>query len=148
MRRNFLFWAMIGVLASFPALAGETPARIAGVWKTPGGAAKIDVGPCETSPTRICGVLKFLANGRDSAGELRRDSANPNARLRERRLIGIRILEGFRSSGPGKWSEGTIYDPESGRTYVSRIALGRKGELIVSGCVLVVCRSQTWTRAE
>ncbi|MGE0624262.1 MAG: DUF2147 domain-containing protein [Pseudomonadales bacterium] len=52
-------------------------------------------------------------------GESRRDDRNPDASLRERPLLGLELLSGYRFE-KGRW-EGRLYDPESGNTYSSRM---------------------------
>jgi uncharacterized protein (DUF2147 family) len=46
-----------------------------------------------------------------------------------------------------RWDEGRIYDPESGKSYRSVLKLNADGSLKVSGCIVVFCQSQRWTRA-
>src|SRR3546814_2307122 len=55
------------------------------------------------------------------------------------------ILSGFKAED-GEWKNGRIYDPESGKTYRSRLRLNKDGSLKVSGCVFFICQSQRWTR--
>ena len=73
------------------------------------------------------------------------DVHNPNKALRNRPLIGLQILSGF-TPDADRWDGGTIYDPESGKSYKSILRLNSDGSLRVSGCVLVFCQSQRWTR--
>jgi len=74
------------------------------------------------------------------------DVHNPNPALRNRPLIGLQILSGFKDDGD-RWSGGQIYDPDSGKTYYSVVKLNSDGSLKVSGCVLrFLCESQRWTR--
>lgn len=48
----------------------------------------------------------------------RRDEKNPNAALRNRELIGMEFLTGFKyDAGDKEWIDGKIYDAESGKTY-------------------------------
>ena len=46
-----------------------------------------------------------------------------------------------------KLTGGKIYDPNSGKTYDSKIGVNANGTLKVEGCVLVVCQAQTWKRS-
>jgi uncharacterized protein (DUF2147 family) len=64
--------------------------------------------------------LKEPLYGKDEAdtGKPKRDKFNPSKKLRSRPVIGLRILEGFTYNAKDKsWENGTIYDPESGKTY-------------------------------
>ena len=45
------------------------------------------------------------------------DSKNPDEKLRSRDLVGIPLFQGFHHDSDLKWKGGTIYDPESGKTY-------------------------------
>jgi uncharacterized protein (DUF2147 family) len=54
----------------------------------------------------------------------------------------------MKPAGPNRF-EGTIYDPQSGKTYQSTITLQSPSALRVEGCVLgFLCGGQTWTRAK
>lgn len=151
MRRLILM--ILAQLAVSAAVAVPTATRAAGadpafgLWLTPGGSAKVRVGPCAGHPSDACGILVWLRHGRDGAGAPVRDVANPDPRLRTRPLAGVALIGGFRRTGPGRWTDGHIYDPDTGKTYRSTMSVASDGTLDVAGCVLVICRSQTWTRA-
>jgi uncharacterized protein (DUF2147 family) len=46
-----------------------------------------------------------------------------------------------------KWV-GRVYDPRGGGTYDSNIALRGPDRLRVTGCMMMFCQGQTWTRIE
>ncbi|MFM7020672.1 MAG: DUF2147 domain-containing protein [Aquirufa sp.] len=46
----------------------------------------------------------------------KKDSNNPDPKLRNREIVGTVILKDFVFDGE-KWESGTIYDPHSGKTY-------------------------------
>ena len=46
----------------------------------------------------------------------RKDAKNPDAKLKNRDLIGLVILQDFKYTGSA-WDNGKIYDPNSGKTY-------------------------------
>jgi uncharacterized protein (DUF2147 family) len=66
-------------------------------------------------------------------GTTRVDLHNPDAALRSRPLIGMNLLDGYQYKG-GKW-QGSLYDPESGKTYKSQITLGSDGTLQMRGYI-------------
>ncbi|MGI9271409.1 MAG: DUF2147 domain-containing protein [Woeseiaceae bacterium] len=76
------------------------------------------------------------------------DEFNPDPALRDRPLLGITILHGFAYKGDGVWKGGTIYDPNSGKTYKSTMTLVDGNTLKVRGYIGVSLfgRSDTWTR--
>jgi len=75
------------------------------------------------------------------------DKRNPNSELRTQPLVGLNMLHGFRYRN-GRWKGGTIYDPESGKTYKCKITLKRNGDLKVRGFIGVAMlgRTSVWTR--
>jgi uncharacterized protein (DUF2147 family) len=81
-------------------------------------------------------------------GKPRTDRKNPNPALRQRPLLGLRLMENFTYAGRNKWEGGRIYDPESGKTYKCRMTLLDTNRLEVHGYVgiSVLGRTVTWTR--
>lgn len=139
--RPMILGALIAIAAS-PALAAD-PAE--GEWLTPGGAARVQVAPCKTQPAHLCGVIVGLRNPLDPKGQPPRDRNNPDPALKTRLILGLPFISGFKPSAPGKWTGGRIYDPNSGKTYASKLAVIGK-TLKVEGCIAVICRAQIWTR--
>lgn len=112
-----------------------------GSWITEDLTALVTIAPCGQS---LCGtVSKVLAV---QPGIPDTDVHNPKAELRHRPLLGLPVLSGFRWSGT-EWTSGSIYDPKTGKTYRSRLAMNPDGSLKVSGCVLFICETQRWTQA-
>jgi uncharacterized protein (DUF2147 family) len=76
------------------------------------------------------------------------DAKNPDVNRRQQLLLGQPILAGMHADGDNAWSGGTIYEPDSGRTYKCRIELLDRDRLKVRGFIGVslLGRSQTWTR--
>lgn len=124
--------------AGGPALAAD-PAE--GEWLTQAGTAKVRIGPCPNQAGRLCGAISWLKNDPKAV-----DNKNPDPKLKGRPIMGMMMLSGFKSSAPGKWTGGKIYDPESGKTYDSKMSVNANGTLKVEGCVTVICQAQTWKR--
>jgi uncharacterized protein (DUF2147 family) len=76
------------------------------------------------------------------------DANNPDPTRRTQRLFGQTILRDMNYDGQGRWSGGTIYDPDSGHTYRCRIELRGHDQLRIRGFlgVSLIGRSQIWTR--
>ncbi|MCU0467371.1 MAG: DUF2147 domain-containing protein [Arcicella sp.] len=76
------------------------------------------------------------------------DWQNPNPKLRSQKILGLTILKDF-SYNKNSWDGGTIYDPNSGKTYSCFLKLNEKNELVVRGYIGVsfIGRSSIWTRA-
>jgi uncharacterized protein (DUF2147 family) len=78
----------------------------------------------------------------------RLDQHNPDEAKRSQTVLGQVILQGMKYEGDGKWSGGTIYDPDSGRHYKCHLELLDKDRLQVRGFIgfSLLGRSQVWTR--
>jgi uncharacterized protein (DUF2147 family) len=85
-----------------------------------------------------------------SPSEREFDDRNPDPALRTRKLDGLTIMSGFEYDGDGRWKNGTVYDPNSGKTYRCTLTLIDPGTLKIRGYIGVSLfgRSETWTRDE
>lgn len=116
-------------------------APVTGRWVTESKDAVVEIAPCGAS---LCGkVAKFLNT--PPQGVDQKDIHNPNKALRNRTILGMNILSGFKAEG-NEW-KGQIYDPKSGKTYRSIVYKGKSGNLVVKGCIGPFCQAQTWTAA-
>jgi uncharacterized protein (DUF2147 family) len=57
------------------------------------------------------------------------------------------IIWDMAQDGDGTWSGGKIWAPDRDKTYNSKMELSG-ADLKVSGCVLVICRGQTWRKVQ
>ena len=134
MRRALLLLALLpGTAAAAPSVTGD--------WLVEDRNAVVTIAPCGPS---ICGRITRIL--RREPGWNGTDVNNPDPKLRTRPVQGLAILTGFKPDGGGI-TGGRIYDPNSGRTYRSKVSLNADGSLKVSGCIAMFCRAQRWTRA-
>lgn len=77
------------------------------------------------------------------------DAENPDPELRNNRVVGLVVAKDFEFKGKNKWGEGTIYDPENGKTYSCKMKLEDK-ELKVRGFIGIAAfgRTTTWVKKE
>ena len=61
-------------------------------------------------------------------------------------VLGLLMLQGF-DKKKKDWRGGTIYDPENGKTYASRLKRLGDGRLQVKGCIGPICQTQIWEEA-
>lgn len=127
--------AALATLASVPAQAAQP---ITGRWATVDGKAIVQIAPCGRE---MCGKIEKIV--KPTPGRPQTDIKNPDAALRSKPLTGLALLSGFREDGD-LW-KGTIYDPESGKSYSSKVSRNANGTLKVQGCVAFFCKTQTWT---
>ncbi|MGI9390875.1 MAG: DUF2147 domain-containing protein [Boseongicola sp.] len=123
--------AALVVVAAAPAFAADP---IVGTFKTQpgddGNYGHVQIFECDSA---ICGVIRraFDVSGTEIESE----------------NIGKRMIWDMQAKGGGKYSGGKIWAPDRDKVYNSKMELSGT-MLSVSGCVLIVCRAQTWTRVE
>jgi len=61
------------------------------------------------------------------------DTENPDPKLRNRPWLGMVTVKDLQFDGKNQWVGGTIYDPNSGRTYRASIRMSAPNRLIVRG---------------
>jgi uncharacterized protein (DUF2147 family) len=79
----------------------------------------------------------------------KKDVNNPDAKLKEQNIIGSVILKNFDFTGKA-WEEGTIYDPNNGKTYSCTMKMPDANTLTIRGFIgfSLLGRSTTWTRVK
>jgi uncharacterized protein (DUF2147 family) len=133
---SILLLGAAALLATSPAMAA---APIAGKWVTAEKDSIIEIAPCGAN---MCGkISKFLTPVQGPPF----DRNNPDAKLKNRPLLGLPILLALKDGGK-QW-EGNIYDPKKGKTYKSKAFLNANGTLTVKGCIAFFCQSFVWTAA-
>ena len=64
--------------------------------------------------------------------------------------MGLVLASGFEFNGKNKWEDGSIYDPESGKTYRAKITMKDQDTLELFGYIKVgfakLGRDTTWKR--
>lgn len=123
------------VIAAAPAVA--LAGGLDGIWQTEknkeGGYLEVTLAPCASDASQTCGTISRAFN---TKGE---DPGYPE--------LGRSIIEGMKHDGGEAYSGGTIWDPENGKTYSSKMAL--KGDVLdVEGCVSIFCEGQHWKRVK
>ncbi len=143
MKRLFVvaLFAMGLPAAASAALAGSDAT---GVWRMANGKVTVHLAPCGSN---LCGTVIGLKKPLDKQGKPKLDKENPNASLRHRPVIGLTILSNLKPSGDGRWN-GTIYNPDDGNTYKSKLRLQNANMMKVEGCVSVFCKSMKFIRVK
>lgn len=98
----------------------------------------------------------FKQNGRYfgkiiwGTGKNSKDVHNPNPQLRNRDLVGLLLLNNFEYAGNLKWTNGTIYDPNNGKTYNCQLTLNTNNQLDVRGYIgfSLFGKSETWSKVK
>jgi len=118
------------LLSSSPAAAQE--AQQDNVWRNPQNSVHVRVGPCGKSR---CGVVVW-ANDKAKADSAR--GGTPN-------LVGMNLFHGFHQVKSNAW-KGKVFVPDLNRTFTGTITIENRDRAVARGCMLMICKSQTWTR--
>ncbi len=80
----------------------------------------------------------------DESGQPKVDKNNPDKASQTVPLMGLKMLKNF-VFDDGEWNDGTIYDPNNGKTY-SCVIKYRDGKLDLRGYIGIslIGRTQTW----
>ncbi len=120
--------------------------KIIGVWLTEEKDGKIEIykSGSKYNGKIIRGNNLYEANGKT----LTKDTKNPDVNSRNRPLLNADILTGFVYTN-NEWTEGKIYDPNSGKTYSATMKL-KGNTLNLRGYIGVSMfgRTTTWKRVK
>ena len=116
--------------------------EVAGQWYTDDRSSIVAIEDCGNGTP--CGFVQWMSPEVDDQAI---DANNRDHTLRDRPIIGMSLLSGFKAKEDGCWQKGSIYNPEDGRTYRARIELISNDILSVSGCLGPICKTLIWHRA-
>lgn len=135
-------------LISIVNLAAQNKNDIIGEWLVESKDAKIEI---YEEKGKYHGEISWIKEPNDNRGKPKTDRYNPKEDLRGKKLVGLKLLFNFEYESNNLWKDGTIYDPESGKTYKSIMKLSTNGKkLEVRGYlgISLIGRSQIWTKVE
>jgi len=140
----------ISLLILFTAISfsgfSQTSDAILGKWINSSGEAHIDI---SKKGDKFFGKIVWLKAPKDEKGQAKLDVKNPEANLKTRPILGLEMLKDF-VYDDGKWVDGKIYDPKTGKTYSCNMNIKSNGDLNVRGYIGIslIGRSDTWKRAK
>lgn len=141
MKRHFATrWRIVaGLVATFAACSVLYGQSVMGEWQEPTGSV-LRVDHCGS---QVCIWIIALSRHADAPTDIH----NPVAGLRGRALCGLEIGSGFVLRDAAHASDGTLYDPKTGKTYHGMLTADG-GKLDLRGYIGVPLfgRSQTWAR--
>jgi len=139
-----LFAALLAIASLAPSPVAAQSQDILGVWWTEDNKGRVQIANCAPPRQGLCGTIIWLKQPNDVQGRPQTDKKNKDASLRTRPVLGLSVFEGWRPAGKNAW-KGEVYDPEEGESFDVDITL-EGDKLIIKGCVLFLCDSDTWTR--
>lgn len=142
--RKFQFLILLFVAASFTSFAQNKDA-IVGKWLNPSGEGQIEI---YKKGDKYYGKLAWIKEP-NLNGKPKLDAKNPDVKLQKRPLLNLELLKDF-TYEDGKWTDGTIYDPKSGKNYSCNMTLKSADILNVRGYVGIslLGRSETFKRVK
>ncbi len=133
---------------SFCALTvfGQNKDAVLGKWLSATGEGQIEI---YKRADKYFGKLSWIKEPNDEKGKPKLDAKNPNQSLTNKPILGLEILKNFIFED-GKWTDGTIYDPQTGKTYSCNLTLKENGQLNIRGYIGIslIGRSETWKRVK
>lgn len=141
--KNLLFLS-ITVLFSSSLFANQ---GVKGVWLTAKKGAKIEIYQCGNE---ICGKVVWLEEPNDENGKPLTDLENPDEAKQNDPILGLNLLKGFEKTEDNVWEDGTVYDPNSGKTYKCKLTLESEDKLEVRGFIgfSLLGKTEVWTRSK
>jgi len=124
---------LLATSALFAAPQVQAQAGVTGEWWTPGFNARVRIEPCGDA---VCGRIVWLW-----------DEA-PKGVADKSPLIGRLVIDRMQAAEVNVWRGGRLYNPEDGRDYKGSLQLQSPERLVVDGCVLFICQTQVWRRAD
>ena len=125
------------------AIADEADAII-GQWYTQDAKALVEI---YRSGDFYNGKIVWLKEPTYEDGTEKLDKNNPDESKHQDKIIGLNLVKGFTYKGNHRWTNGTIYDPDNGKTYSCKMTL--EGDALkVRGFIGIslIGRSQEWQR--
>lgn len=140
-----LTFVLLLTAISFAGLAQNKDAII-GKWINSTGEAHVDI---TKRGDKYFGKIVWLKAPKDEKGVVKTDVKNPDENLRAKPILGLEILKNFIFED-GKWTDGKIYDPKSGKTYSCNMTMKGNDILNMRGYIGVslLGRSETWKRVK
>lgn len=119
---------------------------VVGKWVNSTGEAYVDI---TKKGEKYYGKIVWLKAPKDENGATKTDAKNPVENLRSRPILGLEILRDFVYED-GKWTDGKIYDPKSGKTYSCNMTIKSNGDLNIRGYIGIslIGRTDVWKKVK
>ena len=105
--------------------------RIVGLWQSAENDLRVEV--YRHNGQYNARIVWFLCENNDLPMADHRDTENPDPALRNRPWLGLNTLEKLTYGGNNEWSDGKVYDPNTGHTFDATVRLVSVNKLAVRG---------------
>jgi uncharacterized protein (DUF2147 family) len=96
---------------------------------------------------KFYGKIVWLKTPKDINGHPMTDTKNPDPALKKRALIGLVVLKDLHYQN-NEWIDGTVYDPQTGKTYNCKISLANNNTLKLKGFWGILSDTRLWSRVK
>ncbi|MEP1086596.1 DUF2147 domain-containing protein [Algoriphagus sp.] len=136
---------LLVLLIGLESAQAQSKSKVIGVWFNSEKTAQIEI---LENNAQLIGKIIWIKH-EDGKPESITDLGNSDSTLRDRPLMGLTILEGLQYKN-GIWSDGKIYDPQSGISYTCELQLKKKDVLEIKGYLgeSWVSRTVEWNRVK
>ncbi|NKB76407.1 MAG: DUF2147 domain-containing protein [Gammaproteobacteria bacterium] len=129
---RFLSKIIVLSLFSLPAFAISISGTFLTETNDEGGYLHVEMLPCESDVNQVCGIIKTAFREADGG------APNPDYEH-----LGKLIVWDMKDHGDGRYSGGKIWAVDEDKIYKSKMHKDDEN-LVVKGCILFICRGQTW----
>ncbi|MCE7994627.1 MAG: DUF2147 domain-containing protein [Roseivirga sp.] len=138
------FYSLVFLIPQAAAINNDGD-EILGLWLTDDKRAKIEI---YKVGEEYSGKIVWIYKTTDDNGNPILDDENPDEELRKKPILGLNLIKGF-TYEKGKWVDGSVYDPDNGKTYDCVMKL-KGNRLEVRGYIgfTMFGRTVVWTKAE
>ncbi len=145
MKKLLILFTGLALLVSNSAFSQKAD-DILGVWLSGSKKAHVEI---YKQGDKFYGKIVWLRDPLDDQGKPKVDKNNPDKGKKTVPLIGLNLLKGFEFD-EDEWEDGTIYDPENGKTYSCVITLKDKNTMNVRGYIGIsmIGRTEAWLRVK
>jgi uncharacterized protein (DUF2147 family) len=124
---------------------GQKADDILGKWLNSSGEGQLEV---YKKADKYYGKLVWIKEPNEN-GKPKTDIKNPNPNLRAKPIVGLEIVKEF-TFEDGKYIDGKVYDPKTGKTYSGNITLVGLNQLNMRGYIGIslIGRTESWKRVK
>lgn len=134
------------LIACSCAVFAQKKEDILGKWLNSSGEGQIEI---YKKGEKYYGKLAWIKDPNTENGKPKTDFKNPNASLRTKPVLGLEIVKDFVYED-GRWVDGKVYDPKTGKSYSGNISLENSNQLNMRGYVgiSIIGRTEVWKRVK
>ncbi len=133
-------------LCALPFLFTTTQAIAAnpfGKWIDEKGKTQVQLFECNG---KVCGKIIWLKKPLKN-GKPKSDFKNKKKHLRNRPVLGLKVIYGMKQKGGAKW-KGKAYNPDDGSIYKTTLKFVNANTAKLKGCWKIICKTRTWKRVK